>query len=76
MARRSGKKLRAKEAARKANVARTTMHVLGIGIIATAALIIATKKVFDEIFVEDDWSDVDWGDEDEDLDIDIDGCLL
>ena len=29
-----------------------------------------TKKIFDEIFLEDDWSDVDWGEEDDDYIID------
>ena len=38
----------------------------GLSIIAGATLVVATKKIFDEIFVEDDWSDVDWGEEDED----------
>ena len=48
------------------------MRVLGIGIISTAILVLATKRVFDEIFVEDDWSDMDWGDEDIDFGMDID----
>ncbi len=63
---------KAEEKARKAAVAKTTMRVLGIGIISTAILVLATKRVFDEIFVEDDWSDMDWGDEDIDFGMDID----
>ena len=56
---------------RHRNSFRTGMRVLGIGILAGAVLVVATKKVFDEIFVEDDWSDVDWGeDEAEDYEID------
>lgn len=50
---------------------RMTMQVMGISIIASAVLILATKTLLDELFVQDDWSDVDWGDEEEDFDIDI-----
>ena len=45
---------------------KTSMRIAGLSIIAGATLVVATKKIFDEIFVEDDWSDVDWGEEDED----------
>lgn len=72
MSKREKKVLKAEERARRMSVAKTTMRVLGIGIISTAVLVLATKRVFDEIFVEDDWSDMDWGDEDEDFGIDID----
>lgn len=44
---------------------KTTMRIVGVGIITCAVLAIATKRIFDEIFVEDDWSDVDWGEEDD-----------
>ena len=63
---------KAEEKGRKAAGAKTTMRVLGIGIISTAILVLATKRVFDEIFVEDDWCDMDWGDEDIDFGMDID----
>ncbi len=47
------------------------LKILGVGIIAGVVLVCATRRVFDEIFVEDDWSDVDWGEEDgEDYGID------
>lgn len=72
MSRKKKRELRARERARKMSVAKTTMRVLGIGIISTAILVLATKRVFDEIFVEDDWSDMDWGDEDIDFGMDID----
>ena len=45
---------------------KTSMKIAGFGLIVGATLVVATKKIFDEIFVEDDWSDVDWGEDDED----------
>ena len=49
-----------------------TMRVMGISIISAAVLLAATKALFEEIFVGDDWSDVDWGEEGEDYSVDID----
>ena len=54
------------KAARRQKMLKTSMRIAGLSIIAGATLVVATKKIFDEIFVEDDWSDVDWGEEDED----------
>lgn len=54
------------KAARKRSAVRTGIRIAGLSILAGAILVLATKKVFDEIFVEDDWSDVDWGEDDED----------
>ena len=57
------------EEKRRCNAAKTTLRVLGIGLLAGTVIAVATKKVFDDIFVGEDWSDVDWGeDEDEDED--------
>ena len=50
---------------------RTTIRVMGISILAAAVLMATTKILFDEIFVGDDWSDLDWAD-DEDFGVDID----
>ena len=61
------------EEKRRCNAAKTTLRVLGIGLLAGAVIAVATKKVFDDIFVGEDRSDVDWGeDEDEDEDYSID----
>lgn len=60
-----------KKSERKARRKRMTMQVMGISIIASALLILATKALFEEIFVEDDWSDVDWGGEEEDFGLDV-----
>ena len=61
------------EEKRRCNAAKTTLRGLGIGLLAGAVIAVATKKVFDDIFVGEDWSDVDWGeDEDEDEDYSID----
>lgn len=54
------------KAARRRSAFKTGARVAGVSIIAGALLVVATKKIFDEIFVEDDWSDVDWGEDDED----------
>ena len=54
------------KAARRQKMLKTSMRIASLSIIAGATLVVATKKIFDEIFVEDDWSDVDWGEEDED----------
>lgn len=57
--------------ARRRAAARMSMRVIGLSVLTGAVLVLATKKIFDEIFLEDDWSDVDWGeDEDEDYIID------
>lgn len=55
----------AKEARRR-STAKTAARIIGASVIVGAVLVVATKRIFDEIFVEDDWSDVDWGEEDED----------
>ncbi|ASS37748.1 hypothetical protein AXF17_04300 [Mogibacterium pumilum] len=52
--------------ARKHKMLKTGLRIAGFSVIAGAILVVATKKIFDEIFVEDDWSDVDWGEDDED----------
>ena len=44
--------------------------IAGVSMLAGALLVVTTKKIFDEIFLEDDWSDVDWGEEDDDYIID------
>jgi len=49
----------------KAKAVKTGLTIMGVGLAAGLALVIATKKVFDEIFVEDDWSDEDWSGEDD-----------
>lgn len=57
--------------ARRRAAARMSMRVIGLSVLTGAVLVLATKKIFDEIFLEDDWSDVDWGeDEDENYIID------
>ena len=53
-------------AARRQKMLKTSLIMAGLSVIAGATLVVATKKIFDEIFVEDDWSDVDWGEDDED----------
>lgn len=70
-AEREAARIAREEAVKSRSAVRTGMTLLGVGLIAGAAIVLATKKVFDEIFVEDDWSDVDWGEEeDEDYGID------
>lgn len=52
---------------------RRASRALGIGILVGAAVILATKRVLDEIFIEDEWDDIDWGEGiEEDLDYMID----
>lgn len=53
--------------ARRLSTAKTAARIIGVSVLAGAILVVATKRIFDEIFVEDDWSDVDWGEEDEDF---------
>ena len=49
----------------KSKVAKTGLTIIGVGLALGLALVITTKKVFDEIFVEDDWTDEDWSTEEE-----------
>ncbi|MBK5252882.1 MAG: hypothetical protein JJE03_00165 [Peptostreptococcaceae bacterium] len=49
----------------KKKVVKTGLTIMGVGFAAGLGLVIITKKVFDQIFVEDDWSDEDWSTEDE-----------
>ena len=49
----------------KKKVVKTGLTIIGVGLATGLALVIATKEVFDEIFVEDDWSDEDWSTEEE-----------
>lgn len=58
-----------KEAKRRAAM-KLGLRIAGVSMLAGAMLVVATKKIFDEIFLEDDWSDVDWGEEDDDYIID------
>lgn len=49
----------------KSKVVKTGLTIIGVGLAVGLALVITTKKVFDEIFVEDDWTDEDWSTEEE-----------
>lgn len=60
----------AAKAIRRKKAAKLGMRIAGVSMLAGALLVITTKKIFDEIFLEDDWSDVDWGEEDDDYIID------
>lgn len=60
----------AAKAMRRKKAAKLGMRIAGVSMLAGALLIVTTKKIFDEIFLEDDWSDVDWGEEDDDYIID------
>lgn len=60
----------AAEAMRRKKAAKLGMRIAGVSMLAGALLVVTTKKIFDEIFLEDDWSDVDWGEEDDDYIID------
>lgn len=60
----------AAKAMRRKKVAKLGMRIAGVSMLAGALLVVTTKKIFDEIFLEDDWSDVDWGEEDDDYIID------
>lgn len=60
----------AAKAMRRKKAAKLGMRIAGISMLAGALLVVTTKKIFDEIFLEDDWSDVDWGEEDDDYIID------
>lgn len=60
----------AAKAMRRKKAAKLGMRIAGVSMLAGALLVITTKKIFDEIFLEDDWSDVDWGEEDDDYIID------
>ena len=51
--------------ARNKKMARLAGRVIGLSVLTGAVLALATKRVFDEIFLEDDWSDVDWGEEED-----------
>lgn len=60
----------AAKAMRRKKAAKLGMRIAGVRMLAGALLVVTTKKIFDEIFLEDDWSDVDWGEEDDDYIID------
>lgn len=60
----------AAKAMRRKKAAKLGMRIAGVSMLAGAFLVVTTKKIFDEIFLEDDWSDVDWGEEDDDYIID------
>lgn len=60
----------AAKAMRLKKAAKLGMRIAGVSMLAGALLVVTTKKIFDEIFLEDDWSDVDWGEEDDDYIID------
>lgn len=60
----------AAKAMRRKKAAKLGMRIAGVSMLAGALLVVTTKKIFDEIFLEDDWSDVDWGEEDDDYIID------
>ena len=60
----------AAKAMRRKKAAKLGMRIAGVSMLAGALLVVTTKKFFDEIFLEDDWSDVDWGEEDDDYIID------
>lgn len=60
----------AAKAMRRKKAAKLGMRIAGVSMLAGALLVVTTKKTFDEIFLEDDWSDVDWGEEDDDYIID------
>ena len=60
----------AAKAMRRKKAAKLGMRIAGVSMLARALLVVTTKKIFDEIFLEDDWSDVDWGEEDDDYIID------
>ena len=60
----------ATKAIRRKKAAKLGMRIAGVSMLAGALLVVTTKKIFDEIFLEDDWSDVDWGEEDDDYIID------
>lgn len=60
----------AAKAIRRKKAAKLGMRIAGVSMLAGALLVVTTKKIFDEIFLEDDWSDVDWGEEDDDYIID------
>lgn len=60
----------AAKAMRRKKAAKLGMRIAGVNMLAGALLVVTTKKIFDEIFLEDDWSDVDWGEEDDDYIID------
>lgn len=55
----------AAKAIRRKKAAKLGMRIAGVSMLAGALLVVTTKKIFDEIFLEDDWSDVDWGEEDD-----------
>ena len=55
----------AAKAMRRKKAAKLGMRIAGVSMLAGALLVVTTKKIFDEIFLEDDWSDVDWGEEDD-----------
>ena len=60
----------AAKAIRRKKAAKRGMRIAGVSMLAGALLVVTTKQIFDEIFLEDDWSDVDWGEEDDDYIID------
>ena len=60
----------AAKAIRRKKAAKLGMRIAGVSMLAGALLVVTTKKIFDEIFLEDDWSDVDWGEEDDEYIID------
>ena len=66
----AGQDIAAAKAMRRKKAAKLGMRIAGVSMLAGALLVVTTKKIFDEIFLEDDWSDVDWGEEDDDYIID------
>lgn len=59
-----------KKAMKRRAAVKLGTRIAGVSMLAGALLVVTTKKIFDEIFLEDDWSDVDWGEEDDDYIID------
>ena len=55
----------AAKAMRRKKAAKLGMRIAGVSMLAGALLVVTTKKIFDEIFLEDDWSDVDWDEADD-----------
>ena len=51
----------AAKAMRRKKAAKLGMPIAGVSMLAGALLVVTTKKIFDEIFLEDDWSDVNCG---------------
>ena len=60
----------AAKAMRRKKAAKLGMRIAGVSMLAGALLVVTTKKIYNEIFLQDAWTDVDSGEQDDEYIID------